>query len=238
MIEVSHKITAAIMNTAVRDSLTQSHRLFQNELLPLVESDIGHALTPKLMQLVKIWEFIEIERFIPSTFGAIGRPPRERQALARAFVAKAVLGLSETSALIERLSVDITLRRLCGFDLRHPAPKESLFSRAFAEFSASGLASNVHEALIKSQLGAALIGHISRDSTAIPVRETPTTPEPIPSDSTAAPAKKRGRPRKGEVRAAAEPALTRIQRQSRSGCHAHRPADMLRCRHQTQQQWL
>lgn len=221
MIKVSHKTTAAAMNTAVRTQLTQSHTLFQYELLPLVESDLGHALTPKLMQLVQIWELIEIERFIPSTRGAIGRPLRERQALARAFVAKAVLGLSETSALIERLAVDRSLRRLCGFDLRHPAPKESLFSRAFAEFAASDLASRVHEALIKRQLGAALIGHISRDSTAVPVRESPaitsgTAPEAdsISSNPIAAPAKKRGRPRKGEVRAIAEPAPTRIQRQA------------------------
>lgn len=214
MIKVSHTITVTSMNTAVRTQLTQSHRLFQHELVPLLESDLGHALTPKLMQLVQIWELIEIERFVPSTRGAIGRPARERHALARAFVAKAVLGLSETSALIERLAVDRSLRRLCGFDLRHPAPNESLFSRAFAEFAAGGLASRVHEALIKSQLGTALIGHLSRDSTAIPVRESPATATPTPkADALPAPAKKRGRPRQGDARADAEPTPTRIQRQ-------------------------
>lgn len=211
MIEVSNKTTVAAMNSTLRTRLTQAHSNFQHALLPLMESDVGHALTPKLMQLLRVWECIEIERFIPSTRGHTGRPRRERQALARAFVAKAVLGLSETSALIERLAVDVTLRNLCGFDRRHAAPTESLFSRAFAEFSAQGLAQQVHAALIENHLGGALIGHISRDSTAIAVREsvaTPAAPAPVKT------AKKRGRPRKGDAAQAAEPTLTRIQWQA------------------------
>jgi hypothetical protein len=41
-----------------------------------------------------------------------GRPPADRQALARAFVVKAVLGLPHTNHLIDRLIADNTLRRL------------------------------------------------------------------------------------------------------------------------------
>jgi hypothetical protein len=48
---------------------------------------------------------------------------------------------------------------LCGFDLRRRSPlNESLFSRAFAEFAEQGLAARVHEALIRRELGDALIG--------------------------------------------------------------------------------
>src|SRR5271166_3006838 len=44
-----------------------------------------------------------------------GRPPDDRRTLARAFVAKAVLGVPTTTALIERLDVDKSLRRILGW---------------------------------------------------------------------------------------------------------------------------
>lgn len=51
-------------------------------------------MTPMLTRLLRIWEWVEIERRVPSTRGQAGRPPRERMTLARAFVAKAVLGMT------------------------------------------------------------------------------------------------------------------------------------------------
>jgi len=42
--------------------------------------------------------------------------PQSPESAARAFVAKAVLDLPTTSGLLERLAVDATLRRLCGFE--------------------------------------------------------------------------------------------------------------------------
>ena len=196
------------MNTALRARLTQFHLGFQQELVPLVESDLGQTLTPKLTRLLRIWEWLEIERWVPSTRGQVGRPPRERMALARAFVAKAVLGMTQTSDLVERLNADGVLRRLCGFDQRRRgALNESLFSRAFAEFTEQSLPARVHAALIQAQLGDTLIGHVSRDATAIEARERPVkaaaAPAPVP--------RKRGRPRKGEVR---EPQTTRLERQA------------------------
>ncbi len=197
------------MNLNLRQRLSQFHALFQGELVPLVEADLGVTLTPKLTQLLRIWELVQIERWVPSTRGWVGRPPQERLALARAFVAKAVLGLTETSALVERLNADAVLRRLCGFDLRRKcALNESLFSRAFAQFATQGLPARVHEALIESQLGDALIGHLSRDATAIEARESPVKSEPAPAPLP----RKRGRPRKGEERPAPQP--TRLQRQA------------------------
>lgn len=52
-------------------------------------------------------------------------------------------------------------------------PSESSFSRAFDEFAEARLAERVHEALVKGHLGDELIGHISRDGTAIEARERP-----------------------------------------------------------------
>jgi len=54
-----------------------------------------------------------------------------------------------------------------------------------------------------------LVGHISRDSTAIEAREKPATSDKPASE--AKPKHKRGRPRKGEIRPA--PPLSRIERQ-------------------------
>jgi hypothetical protein len=146
-------------------------------------------------RLLRIRECVEIERFVPPARGWAGRPPRERTALARAFAAKAVLGLSQTVDLVERLNADARLRRWCGFDLRRGTLCESLLSRAFAELARQGRPARVLEALIREPLGDALIGHLSRDSTAVEVRETPVKVEPA-----AAPApRRRGRPKRGEV---------------------------------------
>jgi hypothetical protein len=135
-----------------------------------------------------------------------GRPPAERAALARAFVAKAVFNVPATNLLIERLHADKSLRRLCGWERAGAVPSESTFSRAFAEFAVSALPSRVHEALIVQTHKDRLVGHISRDSTAIEAREKPVR--------VAAPEKpkyKPGRPRKGEQRPEKE--ARRLERQ-------------------------
>ncbi len=76
------------MNTALRERLTQFYRSFQHALLPLVEANLQQALTPMLERLLRIWESVKVERFVPSTRGRVGRPPRDSAALARVFVAK------------------------------------------------------------------------------------------------------------------------------------------------------
>ena len=48
-----------------------------------------------------------------------GRPAKDRKALATAFVAKAVYGLSQTTELLDRLRNDRQLLRLCGWN--HPS---------------------------------------------------------------------------------------------------------------------
>lgn len=198
------------MNLNLHARLSQIVTLFQHELIPLVQADLGESLTQPLQQLIRIWELIGIERFIPPSRGWVGRPPRERVAVARAFIAKTVLGIPTTAALVERLRVDHTLRRLCGFDMRRKLPGEHLFSRAFAELAQAGLMQQAHADLIQRHLAEQLIGHLARDSTAIEAREKPA--KKVREEPAAPPPpRKQGRPRNGEARPPPPP--TRLQRQ-------------------------
>ena len=73
--------------------------------------------------------------------------------LVNACVVKAVLGLSSTTGLIERLTVDHASRCICGFSMWQKLLGESTFSRAFAEFPNAGLAERTHAALVQETLG-------------------------------------------------------------------------------------
>ena len=156
-------------------------------LFPWIVKELG-PLTEKQQQLIQILEIVRIEQFIPNFAALPGRPQKDRDALARAFVAKAVYDIPTTRALMDRLYSDVALRRICGWERVAMLPSESLFSRAFAEFAVSRLPERVHEALIKKTHQDRLVGHISRDSTAIEAREKPAkkenTPEPAPKEST------------------------------------------------------
>ena len=169
------------------------------------------AFTSKHQEVIRILEFVEIERYVPSYRGCVGRQSQCRLEIARAFIAKQVLNLPTTEALIDRLKVDIRLRRICGFEKSKEIPGSWTFSRAYAEFAAFGLPARTHEALIKRELGDQLIGHIKYDSTAIAARETAAEQRPVE----AKPKAKRGRPRKGEERPPKEPTvLEKQQKQS------------------------
>ena len=198
------------MNATRRELVMQRWNVIQHELLPELRDEVG-ALTPKLEKVIHVLEWVRIEEFIESSWCGVGRPPHERGWLANAFVAKTVLGLSTTVGLMERLTIDRALRRICGFRLCKKLPSEATFSRAFEEFAQSGLAQRVHEALIKEHLGGELIGHISRDGTAIEAREHPVRAKT--ETTVVKPAKKRGRPRRGEVRAPAKESPVHLQRE-------------------------
>ena len=120
-------------------------------------------MTPKLIDVIKVLEFVNIERFVPSCQGFVGRPTEYRSPIARALVAKAVLDLPTTEALIDRLQSDISLRRICGFQSRHDVPGSWTFSRAFAEFSRLNLPDMAHNVLIRPELGDQIIGHLLHD---------------------------------------------------------------------------
>ena len=199
------------MNATQRDLIMQRWNVVQHELIPELRHDVG-SLTPKLERVVHTLEWVRIEEFVTATWCGIGRPPNERAWLANAFVAKSVLGLDTTRGLIERLTIDHALRRICGFRLCRKLPSESTFSRAFAEFSESRLPERVHEALVKTHLGDELIGHLSRDGTAIPARERPSQAKAAKPAQAAK--KKRGRPARKDRPAAKGSPLERQRQQT------------------------
>ena len=181
----------------------------QRSLLPGLDEELD-PLTAKLEHLIIILDTLGLEAFVAPPSRGRGRPQDDRPAIARSFVAKAVLTIPTTSALIERLQIDRALRRICGWERRSEVPSEATFSRAFAAFAAQGLPERVHEQLIRRHLHDHIVGHISRDATEIEAREKPrrrSSDDPPPP----APKRKRGRPRKDEV--LPPKPLTRIEQQ-------------------------
>jgi len=188
----------------------------QRSLFPWLREDVD-PITEALGQLVTTLDVIGLEAFVPEPPRGPGRPPEDRRALARAFVAKAVLGIPTTTALIERLAVDRSLRRILGWERRSQVPSEATFSRAFAEFAQGDLPNKMHAALIERSLGGRIVGVIARDATEIEAREKPVAKQANdknddPPPEGAQPPRKRGRPRKDEQRPKPEP--TRLERQT------------------------
>ena len=191
---------------SLRATLSSYWCAFQEYLFPTIEADLG-PLGERYQAFITVLEFVRVEQHLPGGRNWRGRPLQDRAALARAFIAKAVFQIDTTRALRERLTNDPALRRLCGWESIRAIPSEATFSRAFAGFAEGALPSRLHEALIKNTMQDQLVGHLSRDATAIEGREKPT-PKP---KQPAKPKRKRGRPRKGEERPPKEP--TRLQRQ-------------------------
>ena len=191
-------------------TLSQYWLRIQSSLFPWLEEQLGE-LTEKEQRLVTTLDLIRIERFTTFSRSLHGRPPKERAAIARAFVAKAAYNMPTTRALLDRLGCDKKLRRICGWEQKGEIPSESTFSRAFDEFSESQLPGCVHQAMIGDNLSEDIVSHISRDATEIEAREKPQreTGADTGSDERK-PKRKRGRPKKGEE-AIKEP--TRLERQ-------------------------
>lgn len=206
-----------------RDKAASRWGYIQSYLFPWMHEEL-EPCTEALERLIIVLDTIGLEAYVrePPRYGR-GRKPEDRRALARAFVAKAVLGMPTTIAVIERLAVDKALRRICGWETRREVPSEATFSRAFDEFSQGKLPEQLHEALVKRSLGNRIIGCIARDATEIEAREKPVRKDdpPLPSsppvEASVSPQetqpqaqRKRGRPKKGEERPK-EP--TRLERQ-------------------------
>lgn len=194
----------------LRNTLSHIWNNVQFSLFSQQEEDLG-PLSRKHKRLISVLELIRIEHFIGLYYqpGTIGRPPKHRIALARAFVAKVIFKLEFTNQLRDYLLSDKQLRRICGWESVRHIPSESKFSRVFDEFSALGIPEQVHEALIKDLYENDIVGHVTKDSTSIEAREKAIKIEKKPPEQQ----KPRvgGRPKKGEIR---EKILTRIERQS------------------------
>lgn len=181
----------------------------QSWLFPALEDEIG-ALDEKHRLFVAVCELCAPQDHMAAyRWCGNGCPPRDRLALCKAFIAKAVWDFATTRNLIDAIRHRPALRRLCGWESLGEVPSEATFSRAFDAFARDGRPQQIHEATIKAHHGEKIAGHISRDATAIHAREkAEVKPEKPPKPKRG----KRGRPRK-DGPAVPPPEPTRLQRQ-------------------------
>ena len=109
------------MQSTVSGLLNQFQRIMQGVLFPALQEQLG-PLSDKHQQLVLVLSLIQIEAMVASWSGGVGRPAKDRRAMARSFVAKAVFNMSTTRQLLDRLSVDVSLRRICGWESQSKIP--------------------------------------------------------------------------------------------------------------------
>ena len=193
------------MNTALSD---RWHHL-QRQLFPVLLEALGE-LGEKDRRFVEVVSLLPLGPLLPrSDWKGVGCPPHARVWLLHAFLAKEVYQFANREALIDALKARPTLRRLGGWESGGDVPSAATFCRAFAQFAAAELPQKIHAALIQTHCGPTLVGHVSRDSTAIevPERPAPATAAPTPPP----PPRPQGRPKKGEERPAPPP--TRLQQQ-------------------------
>ena len=151
--------------------------------------------TEPLQKLIIILDTIAPENFwFLHSQPLTGRHKIDRVAMMRVFIGKSVLNIPDSKFMRERLLIDYTLRRICGFTDTSSVPCEATFSNVLKEFSDNEIIAEMHEDLIHGYVGDVLLEHISRDSTAIPAREKAVVKQSAESKKL----KKRGRPKKGE----------------------------------------
>jgi Transposase DDE domain/Transposase domain (DUF772) len=208
------------MQISLVQMLGQFGAILQKQLFPALSEELG-PLSIKQEQLIRTLALLRMEGFTASQRGAIGRPVHDRAAMARSLVAKAVYNFAHTRALIDRLKNDAVLRRLCGWETAAQVPSECSFSRAFAEFAVSEFPQRVHAALIEKTQKQRLIGHISRDATAIEAREKP---QPKAKAESAAAKPKLPRRKPGEAKRPEQ--MKRIERQASMSSPEEMVADL------------
>ncbi|MEO1938730.1 MAG: hypothetical protein ABGW85_08885 [Sulfurimonas sp.] len=86
----------------------------ENTLFPQLKESLRiEEFSSKESKLIKILDFAEIEKNI--TVVSITNTPKDREQIARAFIAKSVYNFQTTRELIDRLHIDRTLRLICGW---------------------------------------------------------------------------------------------------------------------------
>ena len=179
----------------------------ENSLFPeLGESLMIEEFSTKESKLIRVLDFAEIEKYIVNTSST--NTAKNRQQIARAFIAKSVYNFQTTRDLINRLYVDRTLRILCGWRYTNSIPSESTFSRAFDEISELNIAQKAHEQFVKEYLNEKTFFYNATDATKIPLRE-----KPIKVEKEKPKPKKRGRPKKGETRERIKPTILKQQKE-------------------------
>jgi hypothetical protein len=183
----------------------------QRQLFPLLLDELGD-LGEKDRRFVEVVSVLPLGPLLAHyDWCGVGCPPHARVWLIHAFIAKEVYQFPTREALVDALRARPTLRRLCGWESADAMPSLATFCRAFAQFAADELPQKIHEALVQRHCGPKLVGHISRDATAIAVPERPAPVVTPPAAPVPAAPRPRGRPKKGEERPA--PAPTRLQLQ-------------------------
>ena len=182
----------------------------QSWLFPALEDELGDQLSEKQQEFVKVCELLDLEKHMTSyKWNYEGRPPKDRLAIVKSFIAKSVYNLPTTKALVEYVKSSPSLRRLCGWESVGEIPSESTFSRAFSAFAEGELGQNIHKSTIEEHYQDKVVGHLSRDSSAIKGREKAI--KKPQKESVKAPKRKRGRPKKGEERPKPEQTKVQIQ---------------------------
>lgn len=177
---------------------------FDYRLVFYEEPTEEHLLLTNILRVLRPEKYVSIK-----SKGNKGRPLKNRLAIYKSFIASKVIQISTRRQLINRLLSDSNLRKICGFENKKSIPSESVFSRAFKEFTENELGQKVHELMIGEHVSPLIIGHISRDSTAIHSREKPVnTKKEVIHEK---PKRKRGRPKKGEIVEPKEPSAIEIQ---------------------------
>jgi len=180
----------------------------EQSLFPKLEESMG-SLSPKEEKLIKILDFAQIEKFVSAV--QITNPPKDREEMARAFVAKQVYNFQTTRELIDRLKIDRTLRLLCGWRYENKIPSEAKFSRVFKEFSQKSIATKAHNVFIENYLSETLFFYNSIDSTAIELRE-----KSVQNKKEVKPKRRQGRPKKGEEGPPKKPSILQQQEHMQS----------------------
>ena len=179
----------------------------ESTLFPALQEELRlEELSHKEQKLVKILDFAQIEKNI--TVASITNIPKDREEIARAFIAKSVYNIQTTRDLIDRLHNDRTLRILCGWRYKNNIPSESKFSRVFKELSELKIAQKTHEQFVKEYLSDTVFMYNATDATKIPLRV-----KPVKVEKEENPKNKVGRPKKGEIK---EPKLPTILEQQQT----------------------
>ena len=182
---------------SLRTILSNYGFVFQRELFPTLEEELG-PLGERYELFVTVLGFVPVEPFLTCWRGCRDarrrivrrwhEPSAPRRCSPSRPPARSSSALSSTGRCVA-----------CAAGARRGGPQRGdlLAVRVPSATSLdSTLPSRLHEALIDKTLRDHLVGHVSRDSTAILGREKPA-PKP---HQAATPKRRRGRPRKGEQR--------------------------------------
>jgi hypothetical protein len=92
--------------------LNQFHRIMQGVLFPTLQEQLG-PLSDTHRQLVAVLGLIGVETLIGSWSGGVGRPSKNRRAIARTFVAKAV-SEAQSGSMLDGVGCPFSLDALPG----------------------------------------------------------------------------------------------------------------------------